>query len=69
MFLQNIAQNLVIDVGEEFSDITFQNPNSPGMITRNPASLIAETIYRSVRAFDALARIRVENKLRIEVRI
>ncbi len=69
MFFQNVTQNLMIDVGKEFSDIAFQNPDSPCMIARNFASLIAEAVYRSVRAFDAPAGVRVENKLGIEVRI
>mgnify|MGYP001594871820 FL=1 len=69
VFLQNIAQNLMIDVGEEFSDIAFQNPNRPRMIARNLASLIAEAVYRAVRAFDTPTRIRIKDKLGIEVRI
>ena len=44
VFLQNIAQDLMIDIGEEFSDIAFQNPDRPRVILRNLESLIAETI-------------------------
>ena len=69
LLFQNITQNLMIDVGEEFSDIAFKNPDRPRMILRNFASLIAEAIYRSVRAFDAPTRVRIENELGIEVRI
>ncbi len=69
MLFQNITQNLMIDVGEEFSDIAFKNPDCPRMILRNFAGLIAEAIYRSVRAFDAPTRVRIENELGIEVRI
>ena len=69
MFLQNIAKNFVVDIREKFSDIAFQDPDCPRMITRNLASLIAETVYRTVRAFDPPTRVRVENKLGIEVRI
>ena len=69
MLFQNITQNLMIDVGEEFSDIAFKNPDRLRVILRNFASLIAEAIYRSVRAFDAPTRVRIENELGIEVRI
>lgn len=69
MFLQNIAKNFVVDIGEEFSDIAFQDPDCPRMITRNLSSLIAEAVYRAVRAFDAPTRVRIKNKLGIEVRI
>ncbi len=69
MFFQNITQNLMIDIGEEFSDIAFKNPDRPRVILRNFASLIAEAIYCSVRAFDAPTRVRIENELGIEVRI
>ena len=57
----------MIDICEEFSDIAFQNPNCPRMITRNLASLIAEAVYRTVRTFDAPTRVRIKNKLWIEV--
>jgi len=69
MFLQNIAKNFVVDIREEFFDIAFQDPDCPRMITRNLTSLIAEAIYRTVRAFDAPTRVRVENKFGVEVRI
>jgi hypothetical protein len=59
----------VVDIREEFSDIAFKNPDRPRMILRNFASLIAEAIYRSVCAFDAPTRVRIENELGIEVRI
>ena len=50
--LKNIAQNFMIDIGEEFSDVTFQNPDCPRVIPRNLASVVAEAVYCSVRAFD-----------------
>ena len=59
----------MVDIREEFSDIAFKNPDRPRVILRNFASLIAEAIYRSVRAFDAPTRVRIENKFWIEVRI
>jgi len=67
--LKNIAQNFMIDIGEEFSDVTFQNPDRSSVIPRNFASVVAEAIYRPVRAFDAPTRVRIENKFWIEVRI
>ena len=69
VLFQNVTQNLMIDVCEEFSDIAFQNPDRPRMIARNLEGLITETVYRSVRAFDAPTRVRVEDKLGIEVRV
>jgi hypothetical protein len=59
----------VIDVGEEFSDVAFQNPDRVRVVLRDFESLVAETIYGSVCAFDASTRVRVENKFWIEVRI
>jgi len=69
MFFQNVAQDFMIDVCEEFSDIALQNPDCPRVIPRNFAGVVAEAIYRSVRAFDAPTRVRIENELGIEVRI
>ena len=69
MFFQNVAQDFMIDVCEEFSDIALQNPDCPRVIPRNFAGVVAEAIYRTVRAFDAPTRVRIENKLGIEVRI
>ena len=69
VLFQNITQDLMIDVGEEFSDVAFQNPNRPRMVARNLASLVAEAIYRPMSALDAPTRVRVENKFWIEVRI
>src|SRR3989338_2854550 len=51
VFLQNIAQNFMIDIGEEFSDVALQNPSGPGVIPRNFASVVAEAVYGAVRAF------------------
>jgi hypothetical protein len=59
----------VIDVGEEFSDVAFQNPDRVRVVLRDFESLVAETIYGSVCAFDASTRVRVKNKFWIEVRI
>jgi len=67
--LKNIAQNFMIDIGEEFSDVTFQNPDRSGVIPRNFASVVAEAIYGAMCAFDASTRVRIEDKLGIEVRI
>ena len=50
--LKNIAQNFMIDIGEEFSDVAFQNPDCPRVIPRNLASVVAEAVYCSVCAFD-----------------
>ena len=69
MFLQNIAKNFVVDIREKFSDIAFQDPDCPRMITRNLSSVVTEAVYRTVRAFDAPTRVRIKNKLGIEVRI
>jgi len=59
----------MIDVGEEFSDITFQDPDCPRVIARNLARIVAKAVYGSMCAFDASAGVRVENKLGVEVRI
>lgn len=67
--LKNIAQNFMIDIGEEFSDVAFQNPDCARVIPRNFASGVAETIYCPVCAFGAPTRVRIKNKLGIEVRI
>lgn len=57
----------MIDVGEEFSDVAFQNPYRSRVIARNLASVVAEAIYCAVSAFNAPTRVRVENKLGIEI--
>ena len=67
MSLKNIAQNFMIDVCKEFSDIAFQNPDRPRVILRNLARVVAKAVYGSMCAFDASAGVRVENKLGIEV--
>ena len=59
----------MIDVGEEFSYVAFQNPNRPRVIPRNLSSDVAEAIYGSMCAFDTPTRVRVENELGIEIRI
>lgn len=59
----------MIDIGEEFSDITFQDPNRPRVVARNLARVVAKAVYGSMCAFDASAGVRVENKLGIKVRI
>lgn len=69
MFFQNITQNLLVDIGEKFSNIAFQDPDRSRLIPRNLASLVAKAIYGAVRAFDAPTRVRVENKLGVEIRI
>ena len=59
----------MVDVGEELSDVAFQNPDRPRVIPRNFSSDVAEAIYGSMRAFDAPTRVRVENEFGIEVGI
>lgn len=59
----------MIDIGEEFSDIAFQNPYGARMILGNFPRIVAEPIKSLVRAFPVAAGIGVENKFPIEIRI
>ena len=69
MFLQTVVQNLVIDVGKELSDVTFQDPNCSRVIPRNFERVIAKPVYGAMYTFVIPAGIRVEDEFRIKVRI
>lgn len=57
----------MIDVGKKFSDVAFQNPNRSRVIPRYFVGIVTEAIYGSMRAFGVPTRVRIKNKLGIEV--
>lgn len=66
---QNILQDLVIDVGEEFSDVTFQDPHGSRVIVRNFTDVFPEAVDSAVRALGASAGVRIEDEFRIKIGI
>lgn len=59
----------MVDGGEEFFDITLENPSCPRMITGNLVGETSETIQSPVDSFLISAGIRIGDKKPVEKRI
>lgn len=61
-FLKNIQENVVINRVEKLSDIEFQDPECPGMISRQLKPEVLQSFDRSMSAFVFSRRPRIKNK-------
>ncbi len=57
----------MIDIGEKFPDVAFQNPASPGIVFGNYPAEMSEPINRSVRTSIDPTGIGIKNELPIEI--
>ena len=59
----------MMDICEELSDITFQNPNSPCVVPGNSSSVLSELIYCTMYTLIKPAGIRIENEFAVKIGI
>src|SRR3989338_8303558 len=59
----------MINIGKEFFNIAFQNPNRPSVIERNNQTIVSKPTHGPMGTFMATAGKRVKNEFLIKIRI